>query len=692
MDLFEQKNYSIVLISKKAKEFVSIPEKHDFNILEAQDVKKEINHLIDKWKGTSVLAVIFLVFDEYLELNQLISVLPFTDISYQIILFGKLDDIKNINFENFKSISEFSLNPITDTEFNFIVRKTFFSINDAFINRSLQENYLCKLIDNKQDQEDLIDIGKSLSIEKDPDKLLRLILFLSKRITRADAGSIYLIEVDENGNKRLRFKYSHTYSRDLPLEEFVMDMNKKSIAGYVAVTGEVQNLPDVYKLPDDKPYSHNSSIDKQNKYLTRSMLAVPMKNHLDQIIGVIQLLNSKENPNRTKDTENEAFTLKLEKPEDFDNFVMTFDEKYDGLMEAVASQAAISIENNKMIRQIEEQFEEFVKASVIAIESRDPATSGHSFRVSEICKEMAYAVNDVSEGYLGKYKFSESEIRELEFAALLHDFGKVYIDLAIFKKAKKLYPKDLDNLNLRLSYLYKYLELQYSVKGSELLKKIGTDDTSAASFDELTNERNEKLENIRAIKTKLVEMNEPSVMDIDPEKVIDGIIKEIEVIECINIDGEKLNIISQDDHVNLCIKRGSLNPLEREEIESHVRHTYNFVSKIPWPSEYKNIPEIALRHHEKINGKGYPDGLKGKESTMLQSRMMAIADVFDALSATDRPYKKAVPLDIVLKILMEEAENDILDKDLVELFISCKLYEKVEMDARSYSLEENASS
>ena len=173
------------------------------------------------------------------------------------------------------------------------------------------------------------------------------------------------------------------------------------------------------------------------------MLVVPMKNHVDEIIGVIQLINCKENPDLVNDGEYEAFTIKLEKPEDFDRHVVVFNRKYDSLLEAVAGQAAIAIENNRMIMQIQNQFEEFVKASVSAIESRDPATSGHSFRVADICTAMARAVNEVNEGYLKDHHFTETQIKELELAALLHDFGKVYIDLVRLQEGEKALPQGL---------------------------------------------------------------------------------------------------------------------------------------------------------------------------------------------------------------------------------------------------------
>ncbi|MBN2158902.1 MAG: GAF domain-containing protein [Spirochaetes bacterium] len=689
MDILHEKNRSIVLISGKARELITLPQGDEFTIVESADITKAMHSLIDETEHDHTNAVIFLTRDEYPELSNLLGVLGFARVSCQLVIFGGEDFLKSLGSENLRDISEVRTAPLSAAEFTFVVRKTFAVVKDLYLNHALQETYLARLIDTRKDQEDLINMGRALSIEKDQEKLLRLILFLSKRITGADAGSIFLVEHDEEGQKRLRFKYSHTFSRDIRLEERVMPMDKKSISGYVAVTGEVLNIPDAYSLPADTPYSFNPSFDKKHNYRSRSMLTVPMKNHVDEIIGVIQLLNCKEQPEKVSDGTDEAFTIKLETSEDFDRYVVTFDKKYDSLMEAVAGQAAIAIENNRMIMQIQNQFEEFVKASVSAIESRDPATSGHSFRVAEICKAMASAVNVENEGYLGGVSFTDTQIKELELAALLHDFGKVYIDLSVFRKAKKLYPKDFDNLCLRLNYLYRFLELQYTSHEAELMRSIGKEGDAAAALRDFVKEKNEKLQRIKDIKEKLCQMNEPAVMEENPEEVLERIAQEIDEIDCVSVEGDRLCVISPADIMNLSIRRGSLNPMERKEIESHVTHTYCFVSKIPWPPEYKNIPEIALRHHEKLDGTGYPDGLKGRESTLIQSRIMAIADIYDALSASDRPYKKAVPLERVLKIMQEEAEKGILDADLVDLFIRNRIYEKISRDSfREYSLEE----
>ena len=639
--------------------------------------EKTIDYILNEYDEVILFAVIIIPLEKYQSLERHLNLIDYSRIFYQLVIVGDEEDIGAVS-ERLYHINDYITKDISDRKLNFIIKKSFSIIEKYFQTEQKKSWYYNKLIDAQRDQSDLIDIGRALSAEKDMDKLLRLILYLSKKITGADGGSIYLVEEDPSGKRRLRFKYSHTFSQEIPLEEFVMDMNTKSISGYVAVTGEVLNIPDAYKIDPLAPYSFNPYFDRQHNYISRSMLVVPMKNHLDEIIGVIQLINSKEDHSGVRKYENEAYEIKLESQSDFDKYVVPFDDRYNSLMEAIAGQAAIAIENNRLINQIQKQFEEFVKASVTAIESRDPATSGHSFRVAAICKEMANAINNVQSGYLSSFKFTDTDIKELEFAALLHDFGKVYIDLNIFKKAKKLYPKDLENLKLRMDYLYRYIELLYHSKEMEVIREGINYNKAVDNIVTLIHEEKiEKLKRIIEIKETIIKLNEPTVTEFEPDEVLRGILNEIETIECTDISGRRFEVITDLDKKNLSIKRGSLNEEERQEIESHVIETYKFVSKIPWPPEYKKIPEIALRHHEKLDGTGYPDGLAGRESVSLQSRMMAIADIFDALTAQDRPYKRAVPIEKVVDILREEARSNKLDPDLVELFITEKIYEKI---------------
>ena len=524
------------------------------------------------------------------------------------------------------------------------------------------------LLDAHRDLEELIEIGKSLSLEKDFDRLLRNILFLSKKITGADAGSIFLAEESEAGDKLLRFKYSHTFSKDLSYEEFTMTCDTSSIAGYVAVTGEILNLPDAYDIPAETPYSFNQSFDRKHGYRCKSMLVVPMRNHLDEIIGVIQLINSKETEEAAG--ANTAFEVRLNSEEDFRTKVVSFANRYEGLLEAVAGQAAIAIENNRMILQIEQQFDEFVKASVYAIESRDPATSGHSSRVAQICVAMANAVTASLDGAFKDISFSANDLKELELAGLLHDFGKVYIDPAVFLKAKKLVPKDKDYLQMRLAFLHRSIELRYVEHERDVLNR--SESTHADDVQKLRDKRDQELKRLHTIVSLVNDLNEPRLQRDDPDQII-GKIQELgKDLVYQDLKDQDVPLLSDDELINLSTRMGSLNPEERKIIESHVVHTYNFVSKIPWPPEFKNIPSIVAGHHEKLDGSGYPEGIV---DIPLQGRMMSIADIFDALTAGDRPYKKPVPLDRVLGILREEADDGKLDADLVELFIGQKLFE-----------------
>lgn len=666
----------IVIISEKVKSY--IPEANpDYETVVSGDIDAELSGILGKETKRPLLIVLCIHLHELPALFPCIQALQGTGLLCQLILFGPDEEIRGMEIGKIHYISEFRSSPLTPVEFSFALKKSFSILEKFYQQIRQQHDYYVRLQDTRQDQEDLINIGKALSSEKDQDRLLRLILEISKKITGADAGSIYLVEKDREGNKRLRFKYSHTFSREIPLEEFVMNMDKRSIAGYVACTGEVLNIPDAYTLTDDCLYSFNKSFDQKHSYISRSMLVVPMRNHVDEIIGVIQLINSKENHNISlKPGENEAFSISLISAADFDRYVVRFDERYNSLLEAIAGEAAVAIENNRMIKQIQSQFEEFVKASVTAIESRDPATSGHSFRVAEICTAMARAVNEVDEGPLKDVTFNENAIREIELAALLHDFGKVYIDLAIFQKSKKLFPSHLENLLLKLDYMYRYLEFDYARREIELVA-IGGDEGTVQARRALDERKLHDLDCLQDIRQRILKLNEPSVVIENPDEELNDILQELDRMHARTIDGDSFTALSDLDRINLSIKKGSLNPDERKEIESHVVHTYNFVSRIPWPPEYSNIPTIALEHHELLDGTGYPHGLKGRENCLIQARIMTIADIFDALAAHDRPYKKAVPLEKVLSILKSEAECGKLDGDLVDVFIEHRVYEKI---------------
>jgi HD-GYP domain-containing protein (c-di-GMP phosphodiesterase class II) len=499
-------------------------------------------------------------------------------------------------------------------------------------------------------------IGMSLGNEKDFTKLLRDILFSAREICIADGGSLYLVEKDENGvPKNLRFKVS---ALDLKTSEFLMPINKQSISGFVAFTGQLLNIPDAYNLPPNVEYRFNSEYDKIKNYYSKSMLVVPMKNHMGEVIGVIQLINKKRN-----------FNQKLTPEQMKGSDVTSFDKYSEDLVMSVAGQAAVAIQNNNLIQDIEKLFEGFVTASVSAIESRDPTTSGHSFRVAEFTVGLAKLVDSLDEGMFKDVRFTYDQMREIRYASLLHDFGKVGVREKVLVKSKKLESYQLDIIKWRFYYLIKDLEAKFNQKKLDYLKSNGSSEFTQyeTKIDSEFALEKERLSNLMEI---VIKCNEPTVLEQSSSNLLDDIAK----INYEFVDGSSYPLITEFEYNFLSIKKGSLDLKERLEMESHVEHTFQFLSKIPWTDGLKSIPKIAHAHHEKLNGKGYPRGLLAHEIP-IQSKMMTIADIYDALTDKDRPYKKAIPVERALDILKMEVKDNHVDNDLLNVFINGKIYE-----------------
>ena len=642
----------IIIVSEKVGDRIQVPEDLEIPLYLEKDLLECTRKLVQKRGEKNLYLVYFLPLDELPQISSFVNRFKPAEIACTSVVFseGPLPPLESPLLE---VISDLRSTNVSELEMQFLLNKSFAELEKRSKNALRKERHLTGHIDSYHDLQALIDIGKSLTLEKDTDTLLRQILHLSKKITGADAGSIFITEHNAQGNKLLRFRYSHTFSKDLSYEEFIIPFDDSSIAGYVAVSGKVLNIADVYAMDPGAPVSFNRSFDEIHNYRTKSMLVVPMLNHLDQVIGVIQLINCKEaGRNRTG---NESFEVLLKDREDFELKVTPFDIRYESLLQAVAGQAAIALENNRMIRQIEHQFDEFVNASVTAIESQDPATSGHSFRVAATCVNLARLLNIQEKGPLAEIQFTGTQIKELEMAALLHDFGKVYINPDIFLKGKKLFPHDYAFLKLRLNFLYRTLQLQYAQVHQEQARET-------------------KLSALKEIMLLVDELNKPSVLDIDRNELIGQILDQSKALQAEDLEGNQIPLLVPEEIENFRIPRGTLNKEERLIIEGHVEHTYAFVSRIPWPTEYQQIPEIARKHHEMLNGSGYPEKLKGKDQLPVQARIMAIADIFDALAAADRPYKKALELKRCIDILRNEVTQGRLDGELVELFIREEAY------------------
>jgi len=510
---------------------------------------------------------------------------------------------------------------------------------------------------------ELTNVGVALSTERDLLTLLEMILSQSRRITVSDAGSLYLIERGRNGASHgvLRFKLSQNHTLPtLALTEFTVPIDDTSLAGYAAATGEPLVIADVYLLPDDVPYKQNRSFDEKFGYRTKSMLVIPLKTHRDETIGVLQLIN------RKRDAE-----TRLSSPEIVEREVLSFDQHALELVSALASQAAVAIENGRLYEDIERLFEGFVTAAVTAIESRDPTTSGHSFRVATLTVGLAEAVDRVGEGPYRDIRFTREQLRELRYAGLLHDFGKVGVREEVLTKAKKLYPHDLELIRHRFAYMMQAADVGFERARADVLLAQGRD-AYETQLAELVQARQATHDELCRFLDAITKANEPTVL---AEGSFDAL-REISRRTYVDFEGRERPLLCDDELQYLMIRRGSLDENERREIESHVTHTYRFLEQIPWTPELKGIPEIALGHHEKLNGRGYPRAVTA-DAIPVQTRMMTISDIFDALTAGDRPYKRAVPWQRALDILRMEATEGMLDRHLLNSFIDARIFESV---------------
>lgn len=515
-----------------------------------------------------------------------------------------------------------------------------------------------------QELTELTAVGVALSHERDLTKLLEMILSQARRITNSDAGSLYLAE--RNGDdfgppKKLRFKLSQNFSLpNLPFSEFTVAVDHSSLSGYVAATAQPLVIPDVYLLPEDVTYKQNRSFDEKFGYRTKSMLVLPMRTHKDEVIGVLQLINRKRNPGAMLTSEAVVETE-----------VLAYDHRSVELVSALASQAAVAIENSLLYEDIERLFEGFVMASVKAIEQRDPTTSGHSSRVATLTCGLAEAIDRGGPGKYRDLRFSREQLRELRYAGLLHDFGKVGVREQVLVKQKKLYPWDLDIIRHRFAYLLQGADLQYERERANYLAQHGEKNYPEAN-SRLNEIRRTRREELQRFLDAIVRANEPTVL---PEGSFDDL-RDINQRTYIDFDGVERPLLRDDELRFLMIRKGNLDDQERREIESHVTHTFKFLEQIPWTRELKGIPQIAYGHHEKLNGRGYPRRVTA-DDIPVQTRMMTISDIFDALTATDRPYKRAVPYERALDILSMEAKDGMLDADLLGAFIEARVYESV---------------
>ncbi|MDP9018128.1 MAG: GAF domain-containing protein, partial [Candidatus Eremiobacteraeota bacterium] len=511
-----------------------------------------------------------------------------------------------------------------------------------------------------RENEQLLNIGLALGSERDITTLQRLIVRKARELTNADSGSLFLIEEIE-GERKLRFAVAQTGPEDEgKYLGAVLPLSRASISGNVAVTGDVVRIPDAYQIGEDHEYRFNPAFDKANNYRTMSVLCVPMRNHKHEVVGVIMLLNRKP-----------TFDIILTSPQFTEQIVTQFDAKDERVLLSLASQAGIALENNQLIESIQALFEQFVRASVKAIEARDASTQGHSERVAKLTVAQAEMINTIDTGDLQTLKFNPDQMREMRYAALLHDFGKVAVPEYIFGKAKKLPDGRLDTIRVR--FLLAIEQIQASAARDKLaLLRDGAemDDPRIAEIDTRAEASSTELAGLLA---SVEQANEPAVV---AATVGDALAI---VMERHYEDRDKtIPLLDQSEFEYLKIPRGSLSDDERDKMQQHVTQSFRFLAEIPWhTTPWQNVAYLAYGHHEHLDGTGYPRKLKGDE-IVPQVRLMTIADVFDALTASDRPYKRAIPLEKALDILTKEfAERGKIDPLLLDVFIQKRVYDSI---------------
>ncbi len=511
-------------------------------------------------------------------------------------------------------------------------------------------------------QLDLVRVGIALTAERDLDRLLRLILSTARELVDADAGSLYLIE-DRDGERILRFALAQNDSVPPTMVASTMEITAASLAGYVARTGEPMTVDDVRKLPPDAPYGFDGSFDLAIGYHTRSALTAPIGTRAGQVIGVLQLINRKT-----------SATARVVSAEDADAVVRPFGQSEVWLIRALAAQAAVAIENTRLMPEIETLFEGFVRAAVLTIEQRDPATSGHSHRVANYTVALAQALEANPPAPYRGLRFSRDEMLQLRYAALLHDFGKVGVREAVLTKAKKLYPERMSVVQERFRHAVRAQEAALLRRLLAALRDLGRAPTAEdlANLDfSVSHLRAEYEAHLAAVTLA----NEPAVLEQATAHLVTGLQH-----VTFPVDGAEMPLLLPEEARALSVSKGSLDEAERREMESHVVHSYQFLLTIPWPKRLARVPSIAFGHHEKLNGRGYPNRLPAEEIPP-EVRMMTVSDIYDALTVGDRPYKRSVPCERALAILEDEVRGGFLDADLVKLFVEARVYAHSHTDA-----------
>src|SRR2546425_4717108 len=423
-------------------------------------------------------------------------------------------------------------------------------------------------------------IGIALSAEKDIDRLQPSIPTTKRQLTHADGASLWLkMEVD--GIPKLFLASSQNHSLDKnTYQAFKVPVDEKSVVGYTVSVGKSQIYDDAYNPPPGKPVG-GKSFDAQFGYRTKSMLTVPMRDYHNDVVGAVQLINAKKRFETRLTIDNVASEVVSFHPDDVE------------MIESIASQAAVALDNKTLLDSIQALFDGFVQASVTAIEQRDPSTAGHSGRVEGLTTRLAREITQIATGKFANVNLTEDQFKELRYACLLHDFGKVGVREHILIKAKKLVPGQLEVIQARFEFIERSVQVKYA---SEKLEALRAGRNSSA-LDQIDERLQEELVQLRKWVQSVVAANEPTVMPEDKASMIEFLAQQTYY----DISGNPHPMLEPQEFRFLSIRKGTLDPQERLEMEAHVTHSFHFLTKIPWTPVMKGIPEIAYGHHEKLD-------------------------------------------------------------------------------------------
>ena len=499
-------------------------------------------------------------------------------------------------------------------------------------------------------------IGVALSAEHDHKRLLEVILLGAKELTNADGGTLYTVTDDGH----LKFEILRNLSLDiamggttgkaiplppLPIYDGNGQPNLTMVAVYSVANAKTVNIPDAY-LTEGFDFSGTAKFDAKMGYRSQSFLTVPMMNHENEIIGVLQLINAID-----------PVTKKI----------IPFSDSHQRLVESLASQAAVALTNQNLISGLKNLFESFIKLIADAIDEKSPYTGGHCQRVPELTMMLAEAAINTDSGPFRNFTMTEKEVYELKIAAWLHDCGKVTTPESVMDKATKL-ETTFDRIHLidqRFELLKTQRENAHLRKAME--EVIGGKPINVKYLEHGVNVIKKQLDDDKNFIRK-INFGSEFMKPEDQQRV-----RDIANYEYMSDSGHSLKFLSENEIYNLTIARGTLTPEERTVINNHIVVTVNMLEALPYPKDLRRVPEYAGGHHERMDGKGYPKGLK-REQMSIPARMMGIADIFEALTSKDRPYKRAKNLSETLRILGNMKLDNHIDPDIFDLFISEKIY------------------